>query len=54
MIHLRAERIEATGIDGARVVLCSEICRSEYADVFGLRDHGEWRKAASTASGMTP
>jgi hypothetical protein len=49
MIHLRAERIEAIGLAGEQVVLCSEICRTEYDDRFGLSDQGEWR-AASVAT----
>jgi len=47
MIHLRAERIEATGMSGDRVVLCSEICRTEYEHIFGLQDRGEWRTASA-------
>ena len=45
MIHLRGERIEATGLDGASLVFCSEICRDEYAELFGLGDPGGWRSA---------
>jgi hypothetical protein len=43
MIHFRAERIEATGTDGATVVLCSDVCRDEYAALFGLADPGRRR-----------
>ena len=51
MIHLRADRIEATGLAGERVVLCSEICQTEYEQLFGLSDRGAWRAAsASTAT----
>jgi hypothetical protein len=47
MIHLRADRIEAIGTGGERVVLCSEICRSEYVQLYGLSDQGEWRSPAA-------
>lgn len=50
MIHLRADRIEATGMAGERVVLCSEICRSEYAELFGLAERGEWRNPADATA----
>jgi hypothetical protein len=51
MIHLRADRIEATGMAGEHIVLCSEICRSEYEQLFGLSERGEWRSpAAATAT----
>jgi hypothetical protein len=43
MIHFRAERIEAVDHDGATIVLCSDICRDEYAALFGLADAGERR-----------
>jgi hypothetical protein len=45
MIHLRGRRIRAIGVDGAPVVLCSEICRDEYAERNGLNDRGEWEEA---------
>jgi hypothetical protein len=44
MIHFRAERIEAVGRDGAPVVLCSDVCRDEYAALFGLAGAGQRRR----------
>jgi hypothetical protein len=43
MIHFRTERIEAVGRDGAPVILCSDVCRDEYAALFGLADRGRRR-----------
>jgi hypothetical protein len=50
MIHLRADRIEATGLAGEHLVLCSEICRSEYEERFGLSERGEWRSPAAATT----
>ena len=50
MIHLRADRIDATGLAGEHVVLCSEICRSEYEQRFGLSEQGEWRSPAGATT----
>jgi hypothetical protein len=50
MIHLRGERIRATGRDGAAVVFCSEICRDEYEALFGLADRGRWEAAAAVGA----
>jgi hypothetical protein len=47
MIHLQADRIEAAGMAGENIVFCSEICRSEYQELFGLSDRGEWRSPAA-------
>jgi hypothetical protein len=46
MIHLRGDRIEAVGLAGERVVLCSEICRTEYEELHGLSDRGGWRASS--------
>lgn len=43
MIHLRGDRIEAVGLAGDRIVLCSEICRTEYEELYGLSERGGWR-----------
>ena len=43
MVHTRRARIAARGLDGRPEVFCSELCRDEYADLFGLADRGEWR-----------
>jgi hypothetical protein len=50
MIHLNAERIEATGMSGERVVLCSEICRTDYEQIFGLQERGDWRQASAATA----
>jgi hypothetical protein len=49
MMHFRAERIVATGRDGASIVLCSELCRDEYAALFGLAEPG--RRELGTVAG---
>jgi hypothetical protein len=43
MIHLRGDRIEAVGLAGERIVLCSETCRTEYEQLYGLSQRGHWR-----------
>lgn len=48
MIHLRAQRIETISRDGARVSLCSAICRDEYQKLFGLSEAGEWRLGSTS------
>jgi hypothetical protein len=38
MIHFRAEHFGAVDRDGKEVVLCSEICAREYADLINGAD----------------
>ena len=42
MIHREAPRIEATSSQGRKAVFCSELCRDEFAALFGLSELGEW------------
>jgi hypothetical protein len=38
MIHFRAEHLQGVDRDGKKVVLCSEICAREYADLINRSD----------------
>lgn len=38
MIHFRAEHFGAVDRDGKKVVLCSEVCAREYADLISGAD----------------
>jgi hypothetical protein len=49
MLHTSRSRIAARTDGGARVLFCSELCRDEYAELFGLSERGEW--AATTDRG---
>jgi hypothetical protein len=40
MIHTRRERIVARTLDGREITLCSELCRDEYLDLYGLGERG--------------
>ncbi len=50
MLHERQRRIEATGERGA-IVYCSEICRDEYLEIYGLTDPGQWVTGTRTGIG---
>lgn len=47
MIHTRRPRIVASTTSDRAVVFCSELCRGEYTDLFGLGDPGEWSQGSS-------
>ena len=42
MFHFEAPRIEATSSLGRMVVFCSEVCRDEFMELFGLASPGSW------------
>lgn len=43
MIYTAAPRIEIPGPGRKVTTLCSELCRGEYVELYGLDDGGSWR-----------
>lgn len=42
MLHTRRARIAARAADGRSLVFCSDLCRDEYAELYGLAERGDW------------
>jgi hypothetical protein len=47
MRHHSQPRIDALDADGKRVLFCTELCRDEYAELFGLSDRGAWAEGGA-------
>jgi len=43
MLYTDARRIEIPGPRRKVTTLCSELCRDEYVELYGLDDGGRWR-----------
>jgi hypothetical protein len=46
MIWTDVPRIEIRGERRKVTTLCSELCRDEYVELYGLEDRGAWRTPA--------
>ena len=42
MMHTSRPHIAARRSGGAIVFFCSELCRNEYGELFGLDEQGDW------------
>lgn len=42
MMHTARPHIAARKSEKKPAVFCSELCRDEYAELFGLADKGDW------------
>jgi hypothetical protein len=47
MLHHSQGRFAAESSGGGGVVLCTELCRTEYADLFGMRSEARWIEGAA-------
>jgi hypothetical protein len=46
MIYIDVPRIEIRGTGRQVTTLCSDLCRDEYTELYGLDDRGAWRTPA--------